>query len=84
MDFKDIPFQQSCFRAININESYPSVVFKENYSKHQVPLPHPLIVNFSINLVSIVAVDEPNQVSLDRLKRSTPELHLYYTVNVKI
>ena len=56
-----IPFFR---RAIDFNESYPSVVFKDNYSKHRVPSEKgvPLTVNFSVNLVSIVAVDEPNQV----------------------
>ena len=40
-------------------------MFDDNYSKHRVPESEnggPLTVNFSVNLVSIVAVDEPNQV----------------------
>ena len=54
------------FRSIDFNESYPSVVFEEGYSKHLVPSVNekPLTVNFSFNLVSIVAVDEPNQVGI--------------------
>ena len=60
-----ISFPSLFRRAIDFNESYPSVVFDDNYSKHRVPESEnggPLTVNFSVNLVSIVAVDEPNQV----------------------
>ena len=51
------------------NFNFPNVELWTNYSKHEVP-PHgpnaPLRVNFSINLSSILAVDEPNQaVSLE-------------------
>ena len=55
------------------NIDYPSVIFEENYSKHHLPRltnSQPVRVNFSINLSSILAVDEPKQVSCAQNKKN--------------
>ena len=59
---------QSPPRTLGIQDSldtFPSVIFPEGYSKHEVPPRaenQPLRVNFSFYLSSILNVDEPNQV----------------------
>ena len=46
---------------------HPLVTLEEGYDMNEVPLGdqgRPLVVNFSINLANILAIDEPNQVDL--------------------
>ncbi len=53
--------------ALCTNEDYPYVVFAEDYSKHHLPIAddkEPVTVNFSINLSSILEINEPKQVEL--------------------
>ena len=48
--------------SLKSHDPFPSVVLPDYYSKHERPEKQ-VEVNFSINLSSILAVDEPNQVS---------------------
>ena len=59
-------------RTLYINKNsthpFPGIELPEDYNMHEVPWTEdggPVKVNFSINLSSILAIDEPKQVCFD-------------------
>ena len=61
---------------------YPNVLLSEDYDINEVPKGrdgrYPLHINFSINVQSILAIDEPNQV-----RHIEPEKRVFRTPDFK-
>ena len=65
----------------NSTHPFPGIELPADYNMHEVPWTDdggPVKVNFSINLSSILAIDEPKQVCI---VKNTPVINIFFKIN---